>query len=329
VSYMNLTAVFNMTALAQYHHLIAGTTAGLVTTSTLYPLELVKMRMQVFKKEAGYGTTSSSIQSVLKKEGPAGLFRGISPALVASSGSWGGYFYFYELSKQRKLQSMAGTHTSRTMGGSTGAIETKEQKLGVKDHLLSGIEAGVMLVFIFNPIFLIKTRLALQGADPSKVKYKGGIDAFRTIVREEGIKGLYQGLLPALLLTSHGAVQFATYEYMKDILSVAKEAEATPIWVKKNLLDGPVQPLVLGGISKIIASTSTYPYQVVKSRLMQRGEKGVYKYKGTMDCIAQVWREGGVRGFFRGLAPNLIKVAPGAALTFVTYEEMLKYLRSK
>ena len=84
----------SFSVLTPYHHLIAGTSAGLVSTFALYPLELVKMRMQVFQKEAGYGTTISSFQNVLKKEGPTGFFRGISPALVASSGSWGGYFYF-------------------------------------------------------------------------------------------------------------------------------------------------------------------------------------------------------------------------------------------
>ena len=57
------------------------------------------------------------------------------------------------------------------------------------------------------------------------MKYKGGIDAFRTIFREEGIRGLYQGLLPAILLTSHGAVQFATYEYMKDVLLATKKLQ--------------------------------------------------------------------------------------------------------
>lgn len=327
---MSLIAAFNTSALTQYHHLIAGTTAGLVTTGALYPLELVKMRMQVFKKEAGYGTTKSSIHSVLRKEGIVGLFRGIAPALVASAGSWGGYFYIYELLKERKLQSMANVHSSKGKSrDSSAVVKTESQKLGVKDHLLSGIQAGVMLVFIFNPVFLIKTRLALQGADPSKVKYKGGIDAFRTIFREEGIRGLYQGLLPAILLTSHGAVQFATYEYMKDVLLVTKKTPVTPVWLKEHVLDGPVQPLILGGISKIIASTTTYPYQVIKSRLMQRGVNGVYKYKGTLDCIVSVWRENGVRGFFRGLAPNLIKVAPGSALTFVVYEETLKYLRRR
>lgn len=308
--------------LSEYHHLIAGTTAGLATTSVLYPLELIKMRMQVFQKETGYSTTFQSLRSVLKMEGTSGLYRGMTPALVASSGSWGGYFYFYELSKKRKLGLLNGGQNANYGDDNTVA---KNQKLGVRDHLLSGIEAGVLLVFIFNPIFLVKTRLALQGADPNKAKYRGMYDALRTIVREEGVRGLYQGLVPALFLTSHGAVQFASYEYMKEAMNKFASSDSTPVWMK-NIID-PLQSLLLGGVSKIIASTTTYPYQVIKSRLQQRGEKGVYKYKGTIHCATSLWKEGGVAAFFRGIVPNILKVAPGAALTFFVYEETLKFLR--
>ena len=310
----------NLTSLGPYHHLIAGTSAGLASTSVLYPLELIKTRMQVFQKEAGYSTTFQSLRSVLKSEGTSGLYRGMTPALVASSGSWGGYFYFYELSKKRKLGLL------NNGDANYGDESVKNQKLGVTDHLLSGIEAGVMLVFIFNPIFLVKTRLALQGADPNKAKYRGMYDALSTIVREEGVKGLYQGLVPALFLTSHGAVQFASYEYMKEAMTNFSNADTTPVWAK-NLID-PLQSLLLGGVSKIIASTTTYPYQVIKSRLQQRGDKGVYKYKGTLHCATSLWREGGVPAFFRGIVPNILKVAPGAALTFFVYEQTLKALRA-
>ena len=102
-------------------------------------------------------------------------------------------------------------------------------------------------------------------------------------------------------------------------------SDSTPVWMK-NIID-PLQSLLLGGVSKIIASTTTYPYQVIKSRLQQRGEEGVYKYKGTIHCVTSLWKEGGMAAFFRGIVPNILKVAPGAALTFFVYEETLKFLR--
>jgi solute carrier family 25 folate transporter 32 len=314
---MNTTMGFML----PYQHLIAGTTAGLVTTSLLYPLELVKTRMQVLQKEAGYATTAASIRSVLEGEGAGGMYRGITPALFASAGSWGGYFYFYELSKKRKLNAI-------NMEGDANYGDTRvgaEKKLGVKDHLLSGIEAGVFLVMIFNPIFLVKTRMALQGTDTNNKRYAGMFDALKTIVREEGARGLYKGLVPALLLTSHGAVQFASYEYMKEATTKISESSMTSPLIKGFL--SSFQSLLLGGVSKIIASSATYPYQVIKSRLQQRGTGGVYKYKGTLDCANKLWKEGGVRAFFRGIVPSTLKVAPGSALTFFVYEETVKFIR--
>jgi solute carrier family 25 (mitochondrial folate transporter), member 32 len=82
--------------------------------------------------------------------------------------------------------------------------------------------------------------------------------------------------------------------------------------------------IILGGTSKIVASCITYPYQVIKSRIQQRGVGSQYFYTGVVDCVTKTWKQEGVRGFFRGLIPNAMKVAPSSALTFVVYEEVLK-----
>jgi len=320
-------------------HLIAGTAGGLISMVALYPLELIKTRMQVVESSgSAYSSFFGSLRTVVRQEGAAGFYRGMAPAILASSGSWGGYFFFYELSKKRKLG-------------------TSKSELGVVDHLLAGFEAGIVMVFMFNPLWLIKTRLALQGAEtnvPEHRKYKGLSDALITIVKEEGVLGLYKGMTPALLLTSHGAIQFAVYEEMKRIAesyrhffaqhgkrgnassatSVSPSSPDTgqPAWVS----------MLIGGGSKIIASTATYPYQVIKSRLQQRtvphhavdpvllasqpslGLNDVPRYTGTWDCIKKIWKFEGIAGFFRGVVPSVVKVAPQAAITFLVYEECIK-----
>jgi solute carrier family 25 folate transporter 32 len=297
------------------NHLIAGTLGGLLSTVVCYPLELLKMRMQVTDGHAPeYTSLRGAVRSVIQNEGFPGLYKGMAPGIIASTGSWGGYFYFYELSKRRKI-SQRESSASKT--------------LGVPDHMLSGIEAGSVMVLIFNPLFLIKTRIALQDAKGlnsvqaqahSQQKYRGIFDAARTIVREEGFRGLYKGLIPALLLTTHGAVQFSVYEYLKE--------EA-----RKQFDDGNGSgqaawlSTLLGGISKIAATVVTYPYQVVKSRLQQRGQLTEYRYSGVIDCIRRTAAEEGMRGFFRGLVPSALRVAPASAVTFVVYEETLKLLK--
>jgi len=81
-------------------------------------------------------------------------------------------------------------------------------------------------------------------------------DAFRSIVKHEGILALYRGLVPALLLTSHGMVQFATYEDLKRRFARARETN----W-------RPAVDFCLGAASKVVASAATFPYSVVKARL--------------------------------------------------------------
>lgn len=308
-------------------HLVAGTLGGLTSTVALYPLELIKTRMQVAEVPVAsaatstlqgrlrnpYGSVLGALQQVLRNEGVRGLYKGVTPAMIASSGSWGGYFYFYERSKSRKL------------GQGGGALTTV-------DHLSSGVEAGVILVFLFNPLWLIKTRMALQGLDsvaltgsstavpPARKEYTGIFHAVRTIVREEGFVGLYKGVIPALFLTSHGAVQFAVYEWLKTKVNEQgfEGGGKQPAWAS----------VLIGGASKIIASTVTYPYQVIKSRIQQREASfGEVRYSGMLDCIVKTWRHEGLFGFLRGVVPNALKVAPSAALTFVVYEETLKVMQ--
>ena len=76
-------------------------------TAALYPLELIKTRMQVEESQGGkYRNISSSLKAVLRGEVIRGLYQGLTPAIIGSCASWGGYFYFYENSKKRKLSKL-------------------------------------------------------------------------------------------------------------------------------------------------------------------------------------------------------------------------------
>jgi solute carrier family 25 (mitochondrial folate transporter), member 32 len=86
-----------------------------------------------------------------------------------------------------------------------------------------------------------------------------------------------------------------------------------------------------------VASTTTYPLQVLKARLQQRSEQveltpegdvRVVKreYRGIVKTVRRIFEKEGLWGFFKGAIPNAIRVAPSAAITFVTYESVMDAL---
>jgi solute carrier family 25 (mitochondrial folate transporter), member 32 len=315
----NLTPVHTKKKANTFQHLISGMTAGIVTTVCLHPLDLIKTRFQVYEgnigrahKKAKYRSTWHGLRTIVYNEGVSALYQGISPAIFGSGSSWGLYFFFYETYKKQNKFLLDGNnfYNNKTFL-----------------NLCSSTQAGVTTVFITNPIWLVKTRMQVQdkslhnaanevgGTSTRQTFYRSMPHAFKTIVQEEGFFALYRGLLPALFLVSHGVIQFVVYEELKTIATNDGTAKL-----------GLVEPLWMGAMSKTIASTATYPWQTIKSRIQQRQKLNAKPYNGMIDCGTRIIKNEGIRGLYKGLAPNLIRIAPSAAITFFTYENVKEYL---
>lgn len=197
--------------------LLAGISGGAVSTTLLLPLDVVKVRLQVSEHPRHKNEKANDkprrrlgafrvFRSIIRHEGISGVYQGLTPAVIGSAVSWGGYFFLYEGFK-KNLQ-----ERKRSQG--------KSPELHSLDNFGMAIVSGACMVFLTNPVWLIKTRMQLQmkkSANSYGVKkpYRGIMDAARTIVREEGFWALYKGTVPALMLTSHGGVQFVAYEFLK------------------------------------------------------------------------------------------------------------------
>lgn len=278
------------------NHFIAGALSGCLTTTLLHPLDSVKVRFQVHEQKTGYfsqeqayrGTTQSLIH-ITRTEGVRALYLGLTPALIANGVSWGSYFFFYE-----KIKLLLEPKGSSTAG-----------------HLTSGVMAGVLTVGVTNPMWLVKTRMQLQSGE--QVTYSAAKVA-KGIFQQDGIAGFYRGVMPALILTSHGAVQFAIYEKLKLFSERAGRGKGTPEY------------LLMGGLSKICATVVTYPIQLVKTRMQQQFAHQHTAYGKTVATLQYIYRNEGWLGYYKGLGPNLAKVAPQSAILFALYENILKLL---
>ncbi|ETI44665.1 hypothetical protein, variant 3 [Phytophthora nicotianae P10297] len=141
-------------------------------------------------------------------------------------------------------------------------------------------------------------------------------DAFRRIVAEEGVSALYKGMIPALFLTTNGAIKFVAYERLKGLYQAHWSPEMDMI-----------PTLVMGAVAQSIASTATYPYQVIKARL-QQGGPSANKYTGTWDCTLKIIRHEGYIGLFKGLSANILKVMPTGAIIFAAYEQIQSTMKA-
>ncbi|XP_040582258.1 solute carrier family 25 member 32 isoform X2 [Lepeophtheirus salmonis] len=242
-----------------------------------------------------------AISSIFKQEGLKGFYKGVTPNIAGAGTAWGLYFLFYN--RVKSIQQKGNTQT----------------QLSPAVHMLCASEAGLLTLILTNPIWVIKTRLCLQFDSSSKNNpdaYKGMFDAFRRILKAEGLPGLYKGFVPGIFGVSHGAIQFMIYEEFKC---------AYNNYLKKRI-DSKLETyeyLAFSALSKFIAALTTYPYQVVRARLQDRNSQ----YTGSWDCVKHTYRDESFRGFYKGLVPNLMRVIPATAITFLSYESIVGYFK--
>ncbi|KAF2882763.1 hypothetical protein ILUMI_23427 [Ignelater luminosus] len=292
-------AVFNN---IKYKHLLAGVSGGAISTLILHPLDLLKIRFAVSDGSARipqYSSLTSAFCTILKQEGVRGLYKGVAPNVWGSGSAWGCYFLFYN---SIKTWIQAGD---------------AQQQLGPTLHMLAASEAGVLTLLVTNPIWVVKTRLCLQyGSDvsqPNTENYRGMMDALTKIYRMEGVRGLYRGFVPGMFGVIHGALQFMTYEEMKEFYNRYRGVPFDSKLTTREYLG-------FAAISKLIAAAATYPYQVIRARMQDQH----HSYNGVWDCVRRTWRFEGTRGFYKGLVPYLLHVTPNICLVMLVYEKFTK-----
>jgi solute carrier family 25 folate transporter 32 len=309
-------------------HAFAGIVAGAVATICMNPLDLIKVQFQVnttpsTSSSSSLPSSSTSSQAnwksiarrvsggnvvrdmsralrdIVRRDGYAGLYRGISPNVVGNSASWGFYFLWYTMIKEYMASPSA-----EDVANGTASKNGKGKKLSASQHLLAASESGAITALITNPIWVVKTRMFTtsrsgrsiidpvpvtgkgvapaaathSGAVTSKADtYTGLIQGVRHIWKHEGWRGLYKGAGLALVGVSNGAIQFVCYEELKRwrmrVAASTQKGQALPDSYKETgasdeevKLDN-AEYIVMSGVSKLAAIALTYPYQVVRSRI--------------------------------------------------------------
>ncbi|CAB4059939.1 SLC25A32 [Lepeophtheirus salmonis] len=145
--------------------------------------------------------------------------------------------------------------------------------------------------------------------------YKGMFDAFRRILKAEGLPGLYKGFVPGIFGVSHGVDDKPKSHHL---FYLSRENSLIYLSFIYPTCMETYEYLAFSALSKFIAALTTYPYQVVRARLQDRNSQ----YTGSWDCVKHTYRDESFRGFYKGLVPNLMRVIPATAITFLSYESI-------
>ncbi|KAJ2840883.1 hypothetical protein FBU31_000024 [Coemansia sp. 'formosensis'] len=291
---------------------VAGAGAGCVSSVVTCPLDVAKTRLQyqgVLQERylqlgyTPYKGTLNTLRRILAEEGVHGLYRGLAPMMMGYLPTWAIYFGAYEALKGE---------LSRSLGSERG---------GALVHVLSAMGAGGTTSLVTNPIWVLKSRFMTQSAF-TEYRYNSMWHAVQVIRRTEGWRGFYKGLGSSLLGVTHVAVQFPLYEHLKRWFSTPSDSagsQSTPRQLESSRI------LLASAMSKMVASTVTYPHEVIRTRL-QNQTTMPYKYRGILHAVSLIHAEEGVRAFYRGLSTNLIRTVPASMMTLLTYELLIRLL---
>ncbi|EGD72095.1 hypothetical protein PTSG_00109 [Salpingoeca rosetta] len=186
---------------------------------------------------------------------------------------------------------------------------------------LAGGISGALAAFFANPTDLMKVRLQVDGMKGSPPQYRGMWHCFRTIVKQEGVLGLWKGSGPTMgRATTLAAVELSSYDE-----------------IKKQLTErGLVQPRTVSGVlvtsmtTGLICALTSSPFDVVKSRVMGQpvgpNGRGIL-YSGMIHCFAKTVRTEGVLALYKGFFPNWGRLGPRAVMCFVVMETLNEWLK--
>ncbi|XP_023678316.1 solute carrier family 25 member 16 [Paramormyrops kingsleyae] len=174
----------------------------------------------------------------------------------------------------------------------------------IRSFLAGGV-AGCCAKSSIAPLDRVK--ILLQAQNPH-YKHLGVMATLRAVPKEEGFLGLYKGNGAMMVrIFPYGAIQFMAFDNYKKLLS------------KRLGISGHIHRLMAGSMAGMTAVICTYPLDVVRARLAFQ-VKGEHQYTGIFNTFQTIYRkEGGVSGFYRGLTPTIIGMAPYAGFSFFTF----------
>jgi len=349
----------------KYHGLAgagAGAVAAFVTCPLDVIRTILQVQKKLPGHAVKYSGTFDTFKTILYEEGIRGCYKGLGTTLLALIPNWSIYFYAYNSFKDASIDSGFEDGPKTHLMAATGAaaltdvcvtplwmIKTRLQASFLDKQISSSAPPQIsstshyshmnhnyspsqkpVINFSHNdtnhatysPPSHHHYRVEMQtqrmtSSQDNTVKYKSTLHAFKTIVKEEGFFALFKGLTPQIIGIVHVAIQFPLYEYLKKKIATGASKSTSELT--------PLELIGSSAISKVSASILAYPHEVLRSRFQYQHNNDPTRYKGIMDAVRRIYTEEGYRGFYRGMGANLLRVTPSTAITFTSYELLVRW----
>ncbi|CAH0014742.1 unnamed protein product [Clonostachys rhizophaga] len=287
-----------------YKGFVAGVFSGVAKLTVGHPFDTVKVRMQTTDATRFRGPLQCAMQTI-SQEGFRGLYKGATPPLL-------GWMFMDSIL-------MGSLNVYRRLIA-THVFHVDKPSLPAAGHGMAGMCAGATVSFIAAPVEHIKARLQIQyAARKSDRLYSGPIDCLTKIYRHHGVRGVFHGLSATLIFRSFFFCWWSSYDifsrWMRDHTSMS--TPAINFWA--------------GGLSAQVFWLTSYPSDLVKQRIMTDplgkglgdGERRFYRWT---DAAKTVYRESGLKGYWRGFLPCFLRAFPANAMALLVWEGVMRTL---
>jgi len=272
--------------------------AAVISKTVAAPIERVKLLIQnqgeMLKSgrlDKPYGGVIDCTKRVLATEGALALWRGNLANCLR-------YFPTQALNFAFKGQIRAMFATSKS--------DTEMTKFA--KNIASGGAAGALsLAFVYS-LDYARTRLANDAKSSKKGggerQFNGMLDVYRKTMATDGISGLYRGFVISCVgIIVYRGFYFGLYDTINPIFDRNKYFGIPPV----------VGKFSLGYVVTVSAGLISYPLDTVRRRMMMTSGEAV-KYKGSVDCTMQIFKNEGVASFFKGAGANILRGVAGAGV---------------
>ncbi|XP_018417338.1 PREDICTED: calcium-binding mitochondrial carrier protein SCaMC-2 isoform X1 [Nanorana parkeri] len=172
-------------------------------------------------------------------------------------------------------------------------------------HLVAGGGAGAVSRTCTAPLDRLKVLMQVHGSRSNNMSMVGG---FTQMLREGGFRSLWRGNgINVIKIAPESAIKFMAYEQIKRVIGSDQE------------ILGIRERLVAGSLAGVIAQSSIYPMEVLKTRMALR-KTG--QYQGMLDCAKKILLKEGASAFYKGYVPNMLGIIPYAGIDLAVYETL-------